>query len=77
MHALLLGQFFDVDIINSYSLEELRSLLITLRFVERGIRNCVSVHVGFSPIHLYQMSEEDASNVLNPIRYRIRKLESI
>ena len=45
MHTLLPAQFFDVDIINSYSLEELRSLLITLRFVQRGIRKCVSVQV--------------------------------
>ena len=45
MHALSLNGFFDVHILNSYSLEELRSLLIMIRFVQRAIRNCVSVQV--------------------------------
>lgn len=45
MHTLSLNGFFDVHIINSYSLEELRSLLIMIRFVQRAIRNCVSVQV--------------------------------
>ena len=85
MHNLMLDTFFHQDIIDSYNLQELRSLLIMLRFMRSGIFNCAGIQVqgNFSdnpevnPVLNYIRSDRDIVTLFNVIRERIRYLENI